>query len=136
MIWVTIDVRVSTYPQNDVIGRDLPLDCAVGSGFSDQRRCAGARTPRHSQQYPSRHEQIGQTTTREQPVRVLTQTPVANLGKSEHALDRQKRMLDFRSRPRPGPVLRPVLIGQGPGTAAFPVGKIPGTRGTLEARVA
>ena len=40
-------------------------------------------------------EQIGETAAHPQTVRVPRQPAIAHLGKAEHTLDDQKRMLDF-----------------------------------------
>src|SRR3954463_13533450 len=40
-------------------------------------------------------EQIGETAAHRQTLRVLRQPAIAHLGKAEHTLDYQKRMLDF-----------------------------------------
>src|SRR5664279_4007112 len=84
------------------------------------------------QQLAASHEQIGERARDEQAMRVLVQSPVADLGEAEHPLDNEKRVLDFCSDLRLGPVLRPLgLINH----AAMPVaaiGEILGIRRVLD----
>src|SRR5207245_7173377 len=69
------------------------------------RLCAGRQ-----QQFPPTEKQIDQPASDKQPVRVLLQSSVAQLHKSELQLHHLKHMLHLRTHTRFRSVLRPLLF--------------------------
>ena len=60
----------------------------------------------------SRHEQIGQRRYRKQAVAVLHHAAIADLGKTEYALDDKEGMFDLGAHARLLPVLLPLSPGK------------------------
>ena len=73
-------------------------------------------------------EQIGETAAHPQTVRVLRQPAIAHLGKAEHTLDDQKRMLDFGAHLGFRAVLAALHFIHDAAMAIALVGEIPGVR--------
>ena len=75
------------------------------SRVSDALRLSGP------QQSVAHQEQVRQRAGHEQPVRILVEPPVADLGEAEHAFDHPEAVLDLGPHPRLGAVagVRPVM---------------------------
>ena len=87
-------------------------------------RTAGALESRQTQQLPSGHIQIHQSTGHEQPVGILGQFAVAHLNETKHPLEHVERMLDLRPYLRLGPVYRLIRLSQLPVPAPLLVREI------------
>jgi len=99
-------------------------------------RNSGAQALRGSQQTSSRHVQVYQSASHEQPVGVLVQTPITNLVKAKHPLENQERMLNLGADARLYSILRTFSVRQGLVTAAFLLGKVLGLRRMLTDQLA
>src|SRR3954462_5840163 len=73
-------------------------------------------------------EQIGETAAHRQTLRVLRQPAMAHLGKAEHTLDYQKRMLDFGAHLGLRAVLAALHFIYDAAMAVAPVGEVLGVR--------
>src|SRR4051812_389270 len=73
-------------------------------------------------------EQIGETAAHRQTLRVLRQPAIAHLGKAEHTLDYQKRMLDFGAHLGLRAVLAALHFIYDAAMAVAPVGEVLGVR--------
>src|SRR5436190_223967 len=73
-------------------------------------------------------EQIGETAAHRQTLRVLRQPAIAHLGKAEHTLDYQKRMLDFGAHLGLRAVLAVLHFIYDAAMAVAPVGEVLGVR--------
>ena len=92
-----------------------------GASCSGVARCRASRTPSaptppldFRQQTPSRQVQIRQAARDEEPVRILCEPLVADLGPPKDALHHPEHMFDFGPHLRLGPIAGPFPLTQRP----------------------
>ena len=80
--------------------------------FRDIRHSLAALLLLNFEQVMASHEDVRQGCHHEQSVTVVPEPTVADLGKSEDALDDQKGVFDRGSNPQLGSILLPVPVGE------------------------